>query len=66
MSVAGGTNAGNYSHMPGFEEYVRKSKKWQREANRANLSKKIKGRHIENAFRSPKYGAFVKKAIKKL
>ena len=52
----------NYSHMPGFEEFGRKSKK---DANRANLMKKIKGRRVGNPFRSPKFGVFAK-TIKKL
>ena len=39
VNLASSRRAVNYPHMPGFEEYDRKSKKGKREANRANLSK---------------------------
>ena len=51
VDLAMAVEAGNYSHMPGFEEFGRKSNE---DVNRANLLKKIKGRQIENPLRSPK------------
>ena len=48
--------------MPGFEESGRKCKKGRREANSANLLRKIKGWGIESTSQSSKYGVFTKSA----
>ena len=60
LAMARAASEGNYSNMPGYEEYGRKSKNGQREASRLNLLKRIKGRQIENAFRSSEFAVFAK------
>ena len=66
MNTARATSAWNYAHMPGFEEYGRKSKKGHREANRVNLLKKINEAGKSKTHCQVRNLVYLQESIKKL